>query len=206
MSNYLFDEKVPQLTFQNVKSPRPILALLQCTKTALLRANTQISESMRDKERCISWRVTEVLSSFRMNSCECPHSMLQCNKTYYFFSIACIHIEYLSHTLRPGLFLNQIDLFLDFNRYHTKRNETKINRCNIQVFVVLLHAMLIYFPSFWYTYTSVVMHVLFRSRNNLWIKVSLYWFHWTNTHTNRSNSQIQQQQHIDWNRLSNSPI
>lgn len=54
MSNYLFDEKVPQLTFQKIKSPRPILALLQCTKTALLRANTQISESMRDKERCIS--------------------------------------------------------------------------------------------------------------------------------------------------------
>lgn len=130
----------------------------------------------------------------------------------FFFDCLHPHRVFITYIEARTFFLNQIDLFLDFNRYHTKRNETKINRCNIQVFVVWLHAMLIYFPSFWYTYTSVVMHVLwqrytlFRSRNNLWIKVSLYWFHWTNTHTNRSNSQIQQQQHIDWNRLSNSPI
>lgn len=126
-----------------------------------------------------------------------------------FFSIACIHTEYVSQYIEARTFF-WIKLICFWISIDITQKETKQN--SIGAIYKWLHAMLICFPSFWYTYTSVVMHVLwqrytlFRSRNNLWIKVSLYWFHWTNTHTNRSNSQIQQQQHIDWNRLRNSPI
>lgn len=149
MSNYLFDEKVPQLTFQKIKSPRPILALLQCTKTALLRANTQISESMRDKERCISWRVIEVLSSFRMNSCGCPHSMLQCNKTHYFFRLLASTPSMYHNTLRPGLFFESNWFVSGFQSISHKKKRNKnqsvqytsirsVTTCNVNLFSFIL--------------------------------------------------------------------